>query len=84
MIWKNICHYIFFLFYEKIDTSNVSIIKKYIFFTQTIMATSKTWTHTLDPDSGPGPRTLDPDLGPWNRTLDPDPEKRGKQLEMEK
>ena len=36
------------------------------------MATSKTWTRTLDPDPGPGLRTLDPDPGPgpWTRTLD--------------
>ena len=60
------------------------------------MATSKTWTRTLDPDPrtgprtmdldpGPGPWTLDPDPGPWTRTLENlDPEKHGKQLDMEK
>ena len=42
------------------------------------MATSKTWTRTLDPD--PGPWTLDPDSDPepWTRTLKKlDPEKPG-------
>ena len=46
-----------------------------------LLATSKTWTQTLDPDTDPGPdpgpwtrtRTLDPDPGPWTRTLDPGP-----------
>ena len=35
------------------------------------MATSKTWTRTLDPDPGPRPWTpdMDPELGPWTRTL---------------
>ena len=35
------------------------------------MATSKSWTRTLDPDHGP-------ELGPWTRTLkNLDPEKPG-------
>ena len=42
------------------------------------MATSKTWTQTLDPDSDPGPWTLDPGPGPWTQTLkNLDPEKPG-------
>ena len=49
------------------------------------MATSKSWTRTLDPDHGPWTwtRTPDPDSGPWTRTLknlDPknlDPEEPG-------
>ena len=44
------------------------------------MATSITWTRTLDP--GRGLWTLDPDPGTWTRilktwTLDSDPEKPG-------
>ena len=38
-----------------------------------MLPTSKTWTRTLDPGSGPW--TLDSEPGPW--TLDPDPEKPG-------
>ena len=36
-----------------------------------IVATSKTWTRTLDPDPEPGPwtRPLDPRTTPWTRTL---------------
>ena len=50
------------------------------------MATSKTWTRSLDlgPEPwtrtlDPGPWTLDPDPDPglWTRTLDSDPEKPG-------
>ena len=43
------------------------------------MATSNTWTRTLDSDPGPWTRILDPGLGPWTQTwtLDPDPEKPG-------
>ena len=44
------------------------------------MATSKTWTRTLDPEPDPGPWTLNPDSGPgpWTRTLkNLDPEKPG-------
>ena len=53
------------------------------------MATSKTWTRTLDPDPDPGPWpwTLDPENpGPWKTwTLkNLDPEKHGEQLDMEK
>ena len=40
---------------------------------QKIMATSKTWTRTLDPDPEPRPWTLDLDPGPEPWTLDPDP-----------
>ena len=44
------------------------------------MATSKTWTRTLDPEPDPGPWTLNPDSGPgpWTRTMkNLDPEKPG-------
>ena len=37
------------------------------------MATSKTWTRTLDPDPGSGPWTLDTGLGPLTqKNLDPE------------
>ena len=49
------------------------------------MATSKTWTRTLDPGPWTRTRTLDPGPGPWTQTLkNLDPEKHGKQLDMEK
>ena len=61
---------------------------KYIFLYRIYMATSETWTRTLDPRPGPGPgpgpwiRTLnpgqDPGPEPWTQTLkNLDPEKPG-------
>ena len=70
---KHLCQSLFFYsMFEKLYYCETEI--DFIQIVDLILATSKTWTRTLDPDSGP-----------WTQTLkNLDPEKHGKQLDMEK
>ena len=54
---------------QKINYSRSQIFIEHLLAT----ATSKTWTQTLDPGTGPCTQTLDPGLGPWTRTPNPGP-----------
>ena len=64
------------IFFRKDGDQSIQYSRSTNLTSHASLATSKTWTQTLELDPGPGPWISTPDLEPWpwTRNLDPEPE----------